>query len=78
MPDSTIVVRAIDDFRVNSVKVTIKNAAGVPVEEGDAVQISGLDWLYTATEVNNQFAGSRITATAVDLPNNSATLETTL
>lgn len=73
---SKITVRAIDDFKVAGVRVKITNAAGVVVEQGDAVQQSnGLDWLYTATVVNGEVQGSRVAATAIDLPANETVLE---
>ena len=73
---STITVRAIDDFRVASVRVKITTAAGVVVEQGDAVlQANGLDWLYTATALNDAVAGSKIRASAKDLPANETVME---
>lgn len=73
---SKITVRAIDDFKVASVRVKITNAAGAVVEQGEAVQQSnGLDWVYVVTVVNDEVQGSRIVASAADLPANEAVLD---
>jgi hypothetical protein len=75
----TITVQATDDFKVATVSVSVQNAAGNLVEQGNAVmQVNELDWLYTITQANAALAGSKITATATDLPGNSASLEVTL
>lgn len=76
---STITVRAIDDFKVASVKVSITNAAGVLIEQGDAVlQDNGLDWLYTATVANDAVQAGTITVSAKDLPANETVKEIVL
>ena len=75
----TIEIDATDDFKVVSVLVSIHNAAGVLVEQGDAVlQVDKPDWLYTATQANATRAGSKISAIATDLPGNTGSLEITL
>lgn len=67
----TIVIRAVDYFKVVAVHVKISNVAGVVLEEGNAIlQANGLDWKYTATTVINSLFGCKITATAIDLPAN--------
>ena len=67
----TIRVRATDDFKVTQVVVTIANADGSLVEEGDAVlQPNGLDWVYTATADNPSLEGDRIVVQAIDRPGN--------
>jgi len=72
----TIVVRALDDFKVVNVKVSIRTAAGAIVEEGDALpQENGLDWVYTAIADNAALAGSVITAIAIDTPGNQTPKE---
>lgn len=74
-----IVVEAIDDFTVSVVKVAVYNPSGVLVESGEAVpSAQGLHWTYTATQANASVSGSRIVATAVDLPGNEGLLEITL
>lgn len=77
---SLIVVEARDDFRVVEVKVSIRNAAGVLIEEGNALlnTIDRNKWSYTATVDNALLAGCRIMATALDNPGNKGTLEVVL
>jgi len=75
-PGNLIFIEAIDDFKVTSVKLSIHTADNQLVEEGVAtVTGSGLSWVYTTTQLNNAVAGSRITATAIDLPANETSLE---
>jgi hypothetical protein len=75
----TITVKATDDFAITGLKVSIANAAGDPIESGDAVmQINGTDWLYTAAKANAALAGSKITAVATDGPGNSTAFSVTL
>jgi hypothetical protein len=74
-----IVTRAVDDFRVTGVWVEIYAADGTLLEAGNASQnVNGIDWTYTATQVNNLLAGSKIKAIASDVPGNEGTLEVTL
>ncbi|MCS3800660.1 hypothetical protein [Niastella sp. OAS944] len=74
-----IVVRAIDDFRVVSVLVEIYAANGTLLESGNAeMDENTLDFIYTATQVNNPLAGSKIVAIATDVPRNEGMLEVTL
>lgn len=74
-----IITRALDDFRVKSVRVEVYAANGTLLEEGDAVQNdNGLDWTCTATQANNLLTGSKIKATATDVPGNEGMLEVTL
>ena len=74
-----IVVRATDDFKVASVKVSVYNTDEELIERGDAVmQQNQVDWVYTATVANAPVIGTRIVAVAADLPNNTTTLEETL
>jgi hypothetical protein len=76
-PGSTIIVHAKDDFRVAEVKLSIRTAAGVLVEEASAIlnPISGNLWTYTATQTNAARARSVISCTAADLPGNKASLD---
>lgn len=68
---STILVRAVDDFKVTSVRVAIYSNAGDLIEQGDAVlQQNGLDWLYMVTVVNNAVQGCRVRGVAKDTPGN--------
>jgi hypothetical protein len=76
---STIDIRAVDDFRVTGVMVEIYAASGTLLEKGNAVQrVNGIDWTYTATQVNNPQTGSKIKAIATDVPGNEGILEVTL
>lgn len=76
---STITVRAVDDFKVASVRVAIYSANGDVVEQGDAVlQANGLDWLFTATAANGAVAGSKVRAVAKDLPANETVMDVQL
>jgi hypothetical protein len=76
---NTIVVRAMDDFRVVSVRVEIYAANGTLLEEGNAEPISNdIDFSYTATQANPALAGSTIKAIATDVPGNEGTLEVIL
>ncbi|HET7003695.1 MAG TPA: hypothetical protein VFI33_20375 [Puia sp.] len=74
-----LIIEATDDFRVKAVQVCIHNANGHLIEQGDAImQINMVDWLYAVTAANESFAGSKITATASDLPGNKASVIVTL
>lgn len=76
---STIIVRAMDDFRVTGVQVQIFAASGAFLEQGNAVQLTnGLDWIYTATQANSPLTGSKISAIASDVPGNKGKLQITL
>lgn len=58
---SLIMVQAVDDFKVNSVKVQIYSAGDEIVEEGPAVAAGeGLNWNYTATTLNENVAGGKV------------------
>ena len=73
---SSIMIRAVDDFRVTGVQVEIYAASGTLLEKGNAVQqVNGIDWTYTATQANSPLAGSKIKAIATDVPGNQGTLE---
>lgn len=79
LPNDSILVRALDDFKVTSVKVQVFSPSGALVEEGDAVEAdTGIDWSYLATATNPNLPGSTIKATAMDLPGNKTVLEITI
>jgi len=66
-----ISIKAIDDFKIATVKVIIHNADGSLQEEGKAkISTNGLDWIYTATTDNADLAGDKITIQATDIPDN--------
>ncbi|MCW3465175.1 hypothetical protein [Chitinophaga nivalis] len=68
---STIRIRAIDDFKVNAVQVSIFSAANELLEEGAAAMSNnGLDWIYTATKENQTPGGCTVKVKASDLPGN--------
>lgn len=68
---SSVLVRAVDDFKVSSVKVAIYSLVGDLIEQGDAVlQANGLDWLYTSMVANGEVKGCRVRGVAKDLPGN--------
>jgi hypothetical protein len=76
-PGLIILVNAKDDFRVAKVKLSIRTAAGVLIEEGTAVlhPINRNLWTCTATQTNATVAGSVISCTAADLAGNKASLD---
>lgn len=69
-------VRAMDNFGLTQVKVSIYDAADLLIESGLATQsANSVDWIYDATTLNSNLAGTKITAEAKDTPGNT-TLET--
>jgi hypothetical protein len=65
-------IDAKDDFKVESVFVTISNESGEIIEQGNAVkQKEELEWSYVAINENPTLAGSKIEVVAKDLPGNS-------
>jgi hypothetical protein len=74
-----LIIEATDDFKVVAVQICIHHANGHLIEQGDAImQIMTGDWLYVVREANEPFVGSKITATATDLPGNTTSLTVTL
>ncbi|KIC94648.1 hypothetical protein [Flavihumibacter solisilvae] len=75
----TILVRALDDFKVTGVKVAIFSVDQELLEEGDAIETdNGIDWSYTVKTVNPSLTGTIIKTTAMDLPGNKTLLDKTL
>lgn len=67
-------IRVTDDFKVKSVSVEIRDAAGTLVEKGNAVaEANKLYWVFTATVANASLSGDKITVRASDLPGNETT-----
>lgn len=67
----TIIVRAIDNFRVTSVKVSIFSGTGVLLEAGLAIiTLNSVDWRYTCTIANPLVSGSTVRCEASDVPGN--------
>lgn len=72
-------VRAVDDFRVTKVIVDVFATDGSLLESGEANQEKNvLDWSYTTTKDNSTLPGTKIKATAFDIPDNNGMLEVTL
>ena len=69
---NNILIRATDDFEVESVIVRIEKADGTIIEEGNAV-IKPFHWEYSATVANPSIAGCKIIITAFDIPQNETT-----
>lgn len=75
----TLKVSVVDDFKVESVRFTIKDAEGGVVESGLAVQTPNqLDWIYTTTVVNADLLNGKVEVRAWDLPGNETLLEVNL
>jgi hypothetical protein len=79
MAGDKIEVQATDDTKVTEVLVRIEAADGSLIEEGSAMQQQDSDkWVYAATAGNPSLSGTKITATAKDLPGNSTAGELVL
>jgi hypothetical protein len=75
----SIIVRAIDNFKVMTVTVEIKDSDDHTVEKGDAIASpNGIDWLYMATTLNPDIAGTKLVISASDLTGNLTTKEVLL
>lgn len=71
----TIVIKAVDDFRVTSVLVAIK-CNGNMIEEGEALRQGSTDyWHYTSKVANTKLSVTRICVAAMDKPGNVTTAE---
>ena len=69
-PGQAINVHASDDFRVDSVAVVIKSAAGEEIERGQAIMAEDKRdvWIYTTTAPNASLTGSVVTVTVKYIP----------
>lgn len=76
-PGDVIKVTATDDFQVIAVTVKIENADGSLVEQGNAVE-NGIEWVYTATVLNSDLSGDKVTVLASDNPVNLSEKSQTL
>ena len=75
LPGDIITVNARDNFEVVKVQVAIYSPADVLIEGGFAVANSdGISWNYVITQGNNEVSGSKIKATAFDMPGNQGSL----
>lgn len=74
-----ISIRAIDDFKVEWVKLIIKDSTDGTIEEGEALlSANGADWIYTAAAANPGLAGTKLVISAADMPGNITTQEVIL
>jgi hypothetical protein len=73
-----IMIEAFDDFKVNNVRLEIFNAAGELIESGPCEVDFKESWKYTVTRENASVQGTKIKATAFDIPENEGTLEVIL
>jgi hypothetical protein len=69
-----LIIEATDDFKVDKIRVAIHTPDGELLEEGDAEYIRS-NWVYYASEANSVLTGTRITATAYDLPGHTGAME---
>lgn len=77
---SVILIKAIDDFMVTKVEVTLRDAAGAVIEEGEARlgDLNDHQWEYTTKVDHPVVAGTTIRAVAYDRPGNTGTAEMVL
>ena len=72
-----IVIRARDDHAVTAVRVVVKDAAGVVLEQGPASAAEGA-WRYVATRGVTAGSSVTVTATATDRPGNATAFTRTV
>ena len=64
-------VKAIDDFKVARVMVTLLDENNVKLEFGECIQTEdGSDWIYTVTADHAPTGGQQVRAVAYDIPGN--------
>lgn len=64
-------IRAIDDFKVESVRLEITDSTNSTLEEGAAqLDENGVDWIYTTTAENPFLPGTKLIVSATDIPGN--------
>lgn len=74
LPNNTIRIDAVDDFKVDTVHLELLNQVGDTLEEGAAVADPDSQyWIYTATGNNPDYAGCTVRVKATDLPGNVGT-----
>ncbi|HYX08666.1 MAG TPA: hypothetical protein VE912_18185 [Bacteroidales bacterium] len=75
-PGGYIQVRAVDDFQVAEVSVSILNADGSEVEKGMAELVPGNSWWkYSATAKNDTLQNDKIIIRVSDIPGNLTEME---
>ena len=73
-----IVINAKDDFKVTSVSLSISNADGKLIEEGEAIaNKDGMLWVYACTTGNSQVKDCSIQVCAFDIPGNKSVMTVT-
>lgn len=72
-----IKITVTDDFEVKEVHVKIESSDGSIIEEGNAIN-NGVEWEFTASVLNPDLSGDKISVTAKDLPANTTELQKTL
>jgi len=78
-PLDTILVKAVDNFKVVSVEFLISNPDGSLLERGLAtIELNGSDWKYSCKLLNANLTGSVVKVVATDLPGNSVELSQTI
>ncbi|MDR2906388.1 MAG: hypothetical protein LBU91_00140 [Bacteroidales bacterium] len=71
-----IIITVLDDFQVKEVMVRITNSDGTVVEEGPARQTEiPYEFLFTASNVNDNLEGDKIEVFASDTPGNESSFE---
>lgn len=72
----SLVVQAIDNFRVTKVSFALSSPDGKLLEEGEAMMDeNGYDWIYTTQSDIPSPSGTIIRITAEDIPKNRSLLE---
>lgn len=73
-----LLVVITDDFGVDAVMITIYDASGALLEQGQALEGEAQTWKYVATEVLGSLTDARIVVFAKDKPGNEVTEEVVL
>ncbi len=74
-----ISIRVFDDFKVEWVKLIIKDRTDNTIEEGLAMPSENMvDWIYTVTAANPNFSGTKLIISAADMPGNTSIQEVIL
>jgi hypothetical protein len=77
--EDLINIKATDNFKVAKVTLSIFGSDGSLLETGPASDLGNeLDWTYIVKASNTVLAGTRIIATAADLPGNTHSIEVIL
>ena len=72
-------LRQKNDFKVVAVSISIHDPTGDLIEQGEAViQFNEIDWIFVARVSNERWVGSKITATATDMPGNNTSMTVVL